>query len=217
MPYYTNSWHHQPAHRPATRPRRRTGHIALRATIYGKVRGVRPGPRGAMRQRSMTSWRRPNHSPGSTHSLLAFALASGSRLGGCAPRSAPQDDLRVTFRLAGGSRYEQAFDSHPDSSPQRGEERKGPALARGFSAGRDTAGRHCREFGAKRGCRAWLVHPAVSYKIRFENAALVQLNGLPPAAFDALVECVVGALPPAASPPPGPPASRTLSPPSSRR
>jgi hypothetical protein len=31
----------------------------------------------------------------------------------------------------------------------------------------------------------------VSYRVRFEGAALVQLNGLPPAAFDALVERVV--------------------------
>jgi hypothetical protein len=31
----------------------------------------------------------------------------------------------------------------------------------------------------------------VSYRVRFEGAALVQLNGLPAAAFDALVERVV--------------------------
>jgi hypothetical protein len=31
----------------------------------------------------------------------------------------------------------------------------------------------------------------VSYSVRFEGAALVQLNGLPAAAFDALVERVV--------------------------
>jgi hypothetical protein len=31
----------------------------------------------------------------------------------------------------------------------------------------------------------------VSYQVRFEGAALLQLNGLPPAAFDALVERVV--------------------------
>ncbi len=30
----------------------------------------------------------------------------------------------------------------------------------------------------------------MSYQVRFENAALIQLNGLPPAAFDALVERV---------------------------
>jgi hypothetical protein len=33
--------------------------------------------------------------------------------------------------------------------------------------------------------------PVVSYSVRFEGAALVQLNGLPAAAFDALVERVV--------------------------
>jgi hypothetical protein len=31
----------------------------------------------------------------------------------------------------------------------------------------------------------------VSYQVRFEGGALIQLNGLPPAAFDALVERVV--------------------------
>jgi len=31
----------------------------------------------------------------------------------------------------------------------------------------------------------------VSYRVRFEGAALVQLNGLPAAAFDAMVERVV--------------------------
>lgn len=31
----------------------------------------------------------------------------------------------------------------------------------------------------------------MSYQVRFENAALIQLNGLPSAAFDALVERVV--------------------------
>lgn len=36
------------------------------------------------------------------------------------------------------------------------------------------------------------VGPAVvGYRVRFEGAALVQLNGLPAAAFDALVERVV--------------------------
>ncbi len=32
----------------------------------------------------------------------------------------------------------------------------------------------------------------MTYRVEFENGALVQLNGLPPAAFDALVERVVG-------------------------
>lgn len=32
----------------------------------------------------------------------------------------------------------------------------------------------------------------MSYSVRFESAALVQLNGLPPGAFDALVERAVG-------------------------
>jgi hypothetical protein len=36
-----------------------------------------------------------------------------------------------------------------------------------------------------------VARPRVSYSVRFEGATLVQLNGLPTAAFDALLERVV--------------------------
>lgn len=45
--------------------------------------------------------------------------------------------------------------------------------------------------GADRGDRARLAGSLVSYRVRFEGAALVQLNGLPSAAFDALLHRAV--------------------------